>query len=442
MGEGFVKVKGLDFSVNDEPIVFRGFGVGNWLNLEHFMIGLPGNESQIRRAIREVYGEERSRMFWQKFQDCYMGEGDFRFLQSLGVNVIRIPFNFRMFESDQAPYEYDETGFAPIDRILELCAKYRIYAILDLHAAPGGQNPDWHCDNPPGENLFWAYADFRRRVIALWRFIAEHYKDNPWVAAYDLMNEPVSIGHPPEMVPAFFEELVPAVREIDPNHLMFVEGDFYATDFSLFKPCPDPNVAYTFHYYAFFAFNELRGEGKQDQIEAAMFKAATLQDIRERLQRPVWCGETGIPLNQGDLPDYERLLGDTLEVFEKRQISWTLWCYKDARSMGAVHPQEDASWMTFSKKACEGWNFFKEFNDWSDVDRLGERFDADLDMGLRRKLHFRQMADGSLVMTEKFRALLKQIPFDELMTYPESFIFDNCETWPAIAEMVKKYTGK
>ena len=27
---------------NGEPVFLRGIGVGSWLNLEHFMMGVPG----------------------------------------------------------------------------------------------------------------------------------------------------------------------------------------------------------------------------------------------------------------------------------------------------------------------------------------------------------------------------------------------------------------
>lgn len=67
-----------------------------------------------------------------------------------------------------------------------------------------------------------------------------------------------------------------------------------------------------------------------------MLKTITLDDIRHRLKRPIWCGETGIPINQGNLPFLEDLLWHTLSVFEKHHISWLPWSYKDARGMGTL----------------------------------------------------------------------------------------------------------
>ena len=45
------------------------------------------------------------------------------------------------------PRVLKESGFKHLDRVIDLCAEYGIYTILDLHAAPGGQNTDWHSDS-------------------------------------------------------------------------------------------------------------------------------------------------------------------------------------------------------------------------------------------------------------------------------------------------------
>ncbi|MFX0209410.1 MAG: cellulase family glycosylhydrolase, partial [Candidatus Hodarchaeota archaeon] len=173
MNPSFIKVDGPNFVVNGKKITFRGFGVGNWLNIEHFMIGLPGSESQLKKAIENAYGPKKASEFWEKYHLCYINEKDFQFLNEIGVNSIRLSFNYHLFESDLKPFSYDPNGFHQLDRILKLCEKYNIYAILDLHAAPGGQNPDWHSDNATGEALFWEHKDFQKRVIELWKYIAQ-----------------------------------------------------------------------------------------------------------------------------------------------------------------------------------------------------------------------------------------------------------------------------
>ncbi|MFX6895585.1 cellulase family glycosylhydrolase, partial [Acinetobacter baumannii] len=65
------------------------------------------------------------------------------------------------------------------------------------------------------------------------RFLADRYKDEPAIAGYDLLNEPYAPSN--EVVVSFFERLIPAIREVDPRHLLFVEGNRYARDFEGFE---------------------------------------------------------------------------------------------------------------------------------------------------------------------------------------------------------------
>lgn len=59
----FVQVKGDKFFYKEQPVIFKGLGVGTWLNMEHFMLGIPTPEKQIKEAFRECFGKERSLAF-------------------------------------------------------------------------------------------------------------------------------------------------------------------------------------------------------------------------------------------------------------------------------------------------------------------------------------------------------------------------------------------
>jgi endoglucanase len=440
MGDGFVGVNGTAFEAGGRPVVFRGFGLGNWLNLEHFMIGLPGTDSQIRAAIRAAYGPERAAEFWERYCTCYVADADFAFMKGIGVNAVRIPFNYRLFEDDQSPGEYDEGGFRHLDRALELCARHGIYAFLDLHSAPGGQNPDWHADNAVGECLFWEHRGFRDRTVGLWRHIAERYRDNRWVAGYDLLNEPATYARDDRRADAFFRRLAAAVREVDPNHVVVIEGDFYAHHFGDFSVPEDPNVAYSFHHYPFFSADEFTGPDAAAKLDASLMEEGFVRDVLDRLGRPAWCGETGVPADPVRQEVYEKLNADTLDAYERHGLSWSVWCYKDARGMGAVRPTADSPWMEFSRRARGQWDFWDEFMPAvaaMDAEGPGEELPA----ALRRKLTFRRLADSQLVLCARYPSLLASTPFDEFVELPESFLFERCEQWTGIIDAVKKHTG-
>ena len=441
MSYSFLRVKDRNFYLNEEKIVLRGYGIGSWLNLEHFMIGIPGTDSQIHTAIANAYGKEKANRFWQFFYESMINEDDFKFLKSLGINAVRIPFNYRLFENDQKPYSYMEQGFKEIDRILRLCEQYEIYAILDLHAAAGGQNPDWHSDNAIGESLFWEYADFRKRTVSLWKYIAKRYASNKWIAAYDLLNEPVVMIKDRNIVNQFFTDLISEIRTVDKNHLLFVEGDMYATQFEMFEPFEDPNVACSFHFYPFLHQHLSSKKNQKERIENALFKNVSLEDIFERLKRPVWCGETGALYSHGNKTQHESMLRDVLEIYEQYGISWSIWTYKDACSMGTVHPKEDSEWMDFSRLTKQKWNFWEEFRLRDKyVEEIIKKYSTDVSDLEKMKIGFRILANYQLVLKEAYAKIFQDIPFESLLNYLNSFNYNNCEIWEAIINLVMNHT--
>ena len=51
---GILRVEGAQIMAGDRPVVLKGFGLGGWMNMENFITGYAGSESQHRRAMRRV----------------------------------------------------------------------------------------------------------------------------------------------------------------------------------------------------------------------------------------------------------------------------------------------------------------------------------------------------------------------------------------------------
>jgi aryl-phospho-beta-D-glucosidase BglC (GH1 family) len=114
-----------------------------------------------------------------------------------------------------------------------------------MHTVPGGQNPGWHSDNITNYAAFWDYKDHQDRIIWLWEQIATRYKDT-WVAGYNLINEPCDSEH--WRLPAFYDRLGPAIRKVDPNHILWLDGNTFAMQWR-FSSKALPNCVYALHYY-------------------------------------------------------------------------------------------------------------------------------------------------------------------------------------------------
>src|SRR5512137_564918 len=165
-----------------QPIRLRGVCVGGWMNMEEFINGYPGSEHGLRAVMARLLGTGTAQFFFDRMLDYFFSEDDVIYLKSLGTTAVRLPLNYRHFESDKQPFEYLATGFARLDQALDWCEKHGLYVVLDMHAVPGWQNPDWHCDNSTRHTLLWQYVHFQDRFIALWEELARRYKGRAVIA--------------------------------------------------------------------------------------------------------------------------------------------------------------------------------------------------------------------------------------------------------------------
>jgi len=445
-----MQVSGDHFVLDGQKIILRGFNLGTWMNIENFIMAIPGIDQQIRQAFAEVYGTNRAKAFFDSFINSFMTEEDFVFLSSLGMNVLRIPMNYRRFESDQNPGKYDEEGFQQIDRILSLCAKYKIFAILDMHTAPGGQNPDWHADNQTGICQFWYDASLRARTTQMWSYIANRYKDHLWIAAYDVLNEPALVEDA-DIFNDFYHQVILEIRKSDPDRVIFLEGNDWAKDFSFLDEPSDPQIAYQFHYYP----STVKYPEQYSRTELDALLLPMIHTLQNKFHRPILLGETGIISVEGREAYYSDLMKMILDILHENGVSWTLWTYKDAHTMGLVYPKEETTWMTFVKGFKVAYGMNKQMRKENDL--LTYELDmADDIVNEIEKQHFGQMEDAvKKVTTYRIRAILqylfletalkpklKQIPWDEIMTYPASFAWNHCTYCESLASLLKQYTSK
>ena len=396
------------------PVLLQGAGLGNWLNLEHFLLGIPGTQTEIRAAIAHAYGVERAQEFWQTYYHRYVAEADITFLKSLGFNSVRLPFNVRAF-FDRKNFE-QTTGVRELDRVLALCAANQLYAVLDLHAAAAGQNPDWHSDNTDGDALFFKNADARTQAATLWGKLAEHYADHPWIGGYDLINEPCYFDPAGDSVLIrFYADCIEQIRKSDTRHIVILEGNTYARDFRMFQSNLDDNLAYTFHYYPFLQLpGQLQPEGLKERIRDSLYRDVTLEHL-QKLGKPLWCGETGHPLHQ---EESIASLGVYLDLLEELSISWALWPHKDARAMALCFPPENADYLSLVREASGNWSFWDVFSQDSILSIEGS---AD------KNAFYRARAKNSSDANARFQKALSQIPFETFLLAIEDFSFDSCE---------------
>lgn len=312
---GFVHQEGTQlYDGSGNPLLLRGVGLGNWLLPEGYMwhfFTKCDRPRRIEKLIVDLLGEAAANKFWQQYYSSYITREDIEFIQFCGLNSIRLPLNARhLMDRYGEKRRLCEEGIKYIDRLLTWCAEFSVYVILDMHAAPGGQtgtNIDDSLDDRP---ILFECETYRQDTIWLWRQLAERYASNTYIAGFDLLNEPLPnwfSKHNHKVLP-LYRDIADAIREVDSNHLIILEGVHWATDWSIFHPLktkPIDNCMLQFHKY----WNNPDTESLQKYL-----------DMRDQLGYPIYMGEGG----ENNLAWYAGMF----HLLEQHNISWNFWSYK------------------------------------------------------------------------------------------------------------------
>jgi endoglucanase len=348
---GFLKVNGRQI-VNGAgaEVRLRGFAFAGWLNFENFMTGMPGHESGLRKVVAQIAGDKKAARFFDGFLDHFISEYDFELMHSLGCNLVRIPFNYHHFESDERPFTYQPEGFTRFDQAIAWARKHGVYLILDLHAAQGAQNRHFFADHLCPAPHLWEQPQFQDRACALWQEIARRYAQEPVIAGYDILNEPIpeDVGQ----LNRFYRQAVAAIRAVDPNHVLFIEGEGYSTRFGGLEFPFDPNAVYSNHFYSPCGMEVVDYPGTWSWDGKHYDRAVLQHEYQERTaymrekKVPNWFGEFSITFTpRVSLESRLRYLADMLAIAEEAGDSWSFGIYKDLGVTGMLHVRPDSAWM-------------------------------------------------------------------------------------------------
>lgn len=437
----YVEVQKDKMYFQDQPLTLRGLGIGTWLNIEHFMIGLPGPQSMILQSVDRAYGKGKGREFQEAYIDNFVGEDDFKFLNKLGVNFLRVPINYRLFLDDNT-LTFDEFGFRKVKRLLDLCEEHHIFCMLDMHTAPGGQNPDWHSDNRTGVPQFWEFKALRQQLVTVWGEIAKRFGNQySYLLGYDLLNEPAMANL--DVLNQYFKDSIAAIRQSDTNHAVILEGDHFAMDYTGIADVDDPKLIVSFHYYPTVWKQDLldrdldRATRKREFDEGLVHLLGTLK----HLNHPLICGEAGYDIDPNDVDFSMELLDDTVDLFENHHVSWCLWAYKDACFMGITHPKTDSPWMQLVEQVHQKWTHYQEMDQakqmTTEIANIFDYHNEDLDYEAQfrvRGIFYRYQQESILI------PLLKTMTWDEFKGKLTSFQFSRCDYYQEYADLLQKYT--
>lgn len=321
--------------VNDKGvnIQLKGLGLGGWMLQEGYMLktaDFAGPQFKIKEKIAELIGKEGMENFYKAYLKNGITKQDIDFLAKSGFNSVRLPMHYNLYtlpiekETVKGQNTWLEEGFKITDDLLQWCKENKIYLILDLHAAPGGQGNDENIsDNDKTKPSLWASEDNQKKTIALWKKLAERYKDEPWIAGYDLINEPNInfTGKNPngtdEMSNAplwkLQKEITEAIREVDNKHIIFLEGNGWGNNYNGLIPIWDKNMVFSFHKY--WNYNN------DETLKFAL-------DLRGKHNMPIWLGETGENSNVW--------FTELIQLLDKHNIGYAFWPMKKIDNIAGI----------------------------------------------------------------------------------------------------------
>jgi len=330
-------------------------------------------ESVFKQNFKKINGSAALCEFKQLFRDNFIAEKDFENIAQMGANCIRLPFNYRLITK-----EYPPNGLKYLQRAFAWAHKYNLGIILDLHAAPGAQNCDWHSDST-GKAMFWEKEKFRKETLNIWDELVSRFKDEPALIGFDVINEPVLGEKPTDILAKFYREAIKRIRTIDKKHTIFLEGSLWAQRVDFLKDLIEENVSISIHTYQpldftfnFVPFCKFPGEinnefWNKDKIRKYLEPYFLFS---ENNKVPIFVGEFGMNWRGGFWGELNWLT-NILETFEEFGFDYTYWTYKAISNHvfpdGLYQYIPNSKYVTREGPVC-GWenyitNFRKEKNE-------------------------------------------------------------------------------
>jgi endoglucanase len=446
-----LRASGRQVLEGDRPVRLRGVNLGGWMLIEDYMIGLPWTEWKIREQFRRVLGDAVADAFFGAWAESYVTDADVAYLARQGFTFVRLPFNYRQFESDLAPGKWREDGFRLLDRAVSLCRAHGLWVLLDLHAGAGAQARDQNAGSAYGETYFWQQRGFMDRTTALWVEIARRYRDDPAVLGYNLLGEPVTDDV--ALLNEFYLGTTRAIRAVDPSHLIVLDSNRWAKDVSSLQDrlFEDPQVVPALHHYYFddsFFPRLTQYPGKVDGHlcdRVALERTLDGKHDERRIGRPVFAAEFGVTRSHAQpFPVQLAITRDLVSIFEEKGWAWALWCYKDLRDMGLLTPRRDTPWRRFVDSPPVV-DFLAKY------DALEKPFTAavgallggtDVEGDTREQWAREVRRDFDAPALDFVLRRLKGRSPDELAAMARSFAFESCEVHEDQLGMLTPFLGK
>lgn len=233
----------------------------------------------------------------------------FQAIKDAGFDSVRLPVRWSAHAMDEPPYTIDPAFFNRVDWAVNCALSRDLPVILNVH----------HYNE-----LFSDPAKHKDRFLALWKQIAEHYRDYPDTLLFEPLNEPQG-----KLLSAWnqlLNESIAVIRETNPNRTIVADPGNVSTMSGLkylMLPENDRHIIVTVHYYAPLEFTHQGAPWVTDRDSNSWL--GTKWTGNEKEKRAVlrefdiaaeWVKKNNRPINLGEFGTYEKADMDS-------RVRWT-----------------------------------------------------------------------------------------------------------------------
>ncbi|MDW8226377.1 MAG: glycoside hydrolase family 5 protein [Anaerolineales bacterium] len=248
----------------------------------------------------------------------------FQVIRAAGFDAVRIPTRWSAHAQLEAPYTIDPAFFARLDEVIGWALEENLVVVLNIH------HYEEMATNPVAH---------RERFLALWRQIAERYRNYPPTLLFELMNEPNGALTAP-LWNEFVRQGVAVIRESNPTRNIIIGGvSWNSYDQLQFLELPnDRHLIATFHYYLPFPFTHQGAEwidgsdawlgtpwsGTEEEQNEISHHFDMVENWSRTHNVPIYLGEFGA-YHRADMESRVRWTRYVREQAEARGFAWSYW---------------------------------------------------------------------------------------------------------------------
>ncbi len=254
-------------------------------------------------------------------------------IREAGFQSIRLVIRWSSYAEESDPFRIAPNFLRQVDWAVEQSVKNNLAVVLDFHYYPlisftGTQVST----EEPARN--------RQRFLALWRQIAEHYKEAPLAVMFGLLNEPSRPNLGIDGWNKLVAEVLPILRKDNPRRTILIQtangGGFGSLD-GLAIPDGESNVIVEVHYYdpgrfthqqaswsANKIYKDVPWNATEEETQAVQESFAKVAGWAASHKRPLYLGEFGA-YQAADMPSRVRWTRFVVQTAEANRMSWAYW---------------------------------------------------------------------------------------------------------------------